>query len=67
MVRRPKITRALHWLKNSNTLYADIHIEDGNIPCDDNNNNHNNHNDDEYDDENNDDNDDNTITNEEGE
>ena len=58
--------RALHWLKTSNILYADIHIEDGNITCDDNdNNNDNNDNNDEDDDENNDDNDDNTITNEE--
>ena len=56
--------RALHWLK---ILYADIHIEDGNITCDDNNNDNNNDNNDEDDDENNDDNDDNTTTNEEDE
>ena len=55
--------RALHWLKHSNILYADIHIEDGNITCDDNNNDNNNDNND----ENNDDNDDNTTTNEEDE
>ena len=35
-------------------MYADIHIDDGNITCDDNDNNNNND-----DDENNDDNDDN--------
>ena len=46
--------RALHWLKNSNVLYADIHI--------DNNNDNNNDNNDEDDD-----NDDNTTTNEEDE
>ena len=54
VVRKPKIMRALHWLKTSNILYADIHIEDGNITCDDNDNNN----------DNNDDNDDNTTTNE---
>ena len=64
VVRKPKIMRALHWLKTSNILYADIHIEDGNITCDDNDNNNDN-NDDE--DENNDDNDDNTTTNAEDE
>ena len=69
MVRKP---RALHWLKTSNILYADIHIEDGNITCDDNDNNNDNNNDinDEDDDENDDDdenNDDNTTTNEEDE
>ena len=37
VVRKPKIMRALYWLKTSNILYADIHIEDGNITCDDNN------------------------------
>ena len=63
VVRKPKIMRALHWLKTSNISYADIHIEDGNITCDDNDNNNN----DEDDDENNDDNDDNTPTNEEDE
>ena len=47
-------------VKTSNILYADIHIEDGNITCDDNNN-------DEDHGENNDDNDDNTTTNEEDE
>ena len=66
VVRKPKIMRALHWLKTSNILYADIHIEDGNITCDDNDNNNDNNND-EDDDENNDDNDDNTTTNEEDE
>ena len=55
-----KIMRALHWLKTSNILYADIHIEDGNITCDDNDNNNNNDNNDEN-------NDDNTTTNEEDE
>ena len=59
VVRKPKITRALHWLKTSNILYADIHIEDGNITCDDNDNNNNNV---EDNDENNDVNDDNTTT-----
>ena len=49
--------RAFHWLNISNILYTDIHIEDGNITCDDNND----------EDENNDDNDDNTTTNEEDE
>ena len=44
VVRKPKVTRALHWLKTSNILYADIHIEDGNITCDDNDNNNNNNN-----------------------
>ena len=69
MVRKPKVMRALHWLKNSNILYADTHIEDGNITCDDNNNDYNNDNNDEDDDENNEDNDndDNTTTNEEDE
>ena len=62
VVRKPKIMRALHWLKTSNILYADIHLEDGNITCDDNDNNN-----DEDDDENNDDNDDNTTTNAEDE
>ena len=33
--------RALHWLKTSNILYADVHIEDGNITCDDNDNDDN--------------------------
>ena len=61
VVRKPKVMRALHWLKNSNILYADIHIEDGNITCDNNDNNNDNN------DENNDDNDDNTTTNEEDE
>ena len=42
MVRKPKIMRALHWLKTSNILYGDIHIEDGNITCDDSDNNDNN-------------------------
>ena len=51
VVRKP---RALHWLNNSNTLYADIHIEDGNVTGDDNNNKDND-NDDDDDDENNDD------------
>ena len=46
-------------------MYADIHIEDGNITCDDNDNNNDNN--DEDDDENNDDNDDNTTTNAEDE
>ena len=41
-------------------MYADIHIEDGNITCDDSDNNN-----DEDDDETSDDNDDNTTTNEE--
>ena len=49
VVRKPRIKRALHWLKNSNILYADIHIQDGNITCDNNDNN--------------DDDDDNTTTN----
>ena len=31
--------RALHWLITSNILYGDIHIEDGNITCDDSDNN----------------------------
>ena len=39
VVRKPKIMRALHWLKTSNVLYGDIHIEDGNITCDDSENN----------------------------
>ena len=55
VVRKPKIMRALHWLKTSNILYADIHIEDGNITCDDNDNNNDNNDDD------------NTTTNEEDE
>ena len=46
-------------VKNSNVLYADIHIEDGNITCDDNDNNNDNNDED--------DNDDNTTTNEEDE
>ena len=54
VVRKPKIMRALHWLKTSNVLYGDIHIENGNITCDDNDDNNNDA-----------DNDDNTTTNEE--
>ena len=65
VVRKPKIMRALLWLKISNVLYGDIHIEDGNITCDDSDNNDNNN--DEDDDETSDDNDDNTTTNEEDE
>ena len=42
MFRKPKVMRALHWLKNSNILYADIHIEDGNITCDNNDDNDDN-------------------------
>ena len=57
VVRKPKIMRALHWLKTSNILYADIHMEDGNITCEDNDNSN----------DNNDEDDDNATTNEEDE
>ena len=61
VVRKPKIMRALQKIIIY-IMYADIHIDDGNITCDDNDNNNNND-----DDENNDDNDDNTTTNQEDE